>query len=267
MRPLTVLMSVLALAVAACSTDEPAPAPAGSTATVAPSPSPPAGPTTGTTGLTTGATGSPVPPPQPDVDLPKGMEAFVDDPADLASIAAGDLAPLVPAGSTPAIRAVLATPDAPIDQIAVTWRAGGPTPGRSGLIVWQATEGDPAWRAVYAFTDPGAAGVFGIRLDEMDVTADGIADLITFEDVGGSGACGTYRVVASTAGDASEILRRSVCDTDIQVAGGDLRVREAVFGPEDPHCCPRAFKTTVLRWNGSDWERVSSEVSPAPGTR
>jgi hypothetical protein len=255
----------LALAVAACSSGEPAPGPTGSTAPSAPSPSPTAAPSA-TTGPATGPSGAPTPLPQPDVRLPDGMSTIVDDPADVTAISAGDLTPLVPPGSTPATSANLARPQAPIDQIAVTWRAGEPPAGRTGLIVWQRAPGDPAWRAVYAFTDPPGRGVFGVRMDQGDLTGDGIADLLSFEDQGGSGACGTFRVVASTDGDATEILRRSVCDSEIQIAGGDLRMREAVFEPDDPHCCPSAFRTTVLRWTGSDWEEVSSEVSAAPGT-
>jgi hypothetical protein len=104
--------------------------------------------------------------------------------------------------------------------------------------------------------------VFGIRVDAGDLTGDAIPDLLSFEDVGGSGACGTYRVIASTVGDASEIFRRATCDTEIAISKGDLRVREAVFEPDDPHCCPSAFRTSVLRWNGATWEEVSSEVVP-----
>jgi len=260
---------VFALALDACSSEEPAASPSRSTASVIarqPSPTiePPTGPT-GETGTATGATGS-IPPPQPDVRLPHGMPAVVDDPEAVAAISAGDLAPLVPPGSTPASSVVLSRPDAPIDQVAVSWRSGEALAGRAGLIVWQHARSDPTWRAVYAFTDPKGRGVFGVRMDQADVTGDGIADLLTFEDVGGSGACGTYRVIASTDGDAAEILRRDVCDTEIQIAGGDLRVREAVFEPEDPHCCPSAVRTTVLRWTGSDWKQISSEVSQAPGT-
>lgn len=244
-RPLALLCAyALALSLVACSRAEP----------------------TETTGSPTGTTGSPVPPPQADVRLPDGMPAVVDAPEDIAAISGGDLSPLVPPGSTPATSAVLARPDAPIDQVAVGWRSGNALAGRAGLIVWQHAEVDPAWRAVYAFTDPKGKGVLGVRMDQADVTGNGIADLLTFEDVGGSGACGTYRVVESTEGDAAEILFRDVCDTEIQVAGGDLRVREAVFEPDDAHCCPSAVRTTVLRWNGSDWVEVSSEVSAAPGT-
>jgi hypothetical protein len=192
------------------------------------------------------------------------MSGVVEDPADTVAISAGDLSPLVPSGSTPGTSAVLARPGDPIDQIAVTWEAGEPPLGPAGMIVWQLVDDDRSWRAVYAFTDPRNSGVFGVRIDQADVTGDEIADLLSFEDVGGSGACGTYRVVASTDGGASEILRRDVCDTQIQIAGGDLLLRAAVFEPDDPHCCPSAFRTTVLTWNGSAWDRVSSEISPAP---
>ena len=269
MRRPPVSICALALAFtfafAACSGDEPPAAPSGTSAPSASPPSPRTKAPSGSTGPTTGPTASPSLSPQPDVRLPGGMSAVVDDPADIAAISDGNLTPLIPAGATLAKSAMLTTPDAPVDQIAVTWRAGEP-PGRTGLIVWQHAPGEPAWRAVYAFTDLPARGVFGIRMDQGDLTGDGIADLLTFEDVGGSGACGTYRVVSSTDGDATEIFRRSVCDTEIQIAGGDLRIREAVFEPDDPHCCPSAFRTTVLRWSGSDWEEISSEVSAGPGT-
>jgi hypothetical protein len=272
MRRPRALLCTLALALtllASCSSDQSTTARSGPTAPIESPPSPATGSTgpTETTRSPTGATGSPVaPPPQPDVRLPDGMPAVVDDPEDAAAISAGDLTPLVPPGSRPGGSAVLARPDAPIDQVAVAWRSGDALAGRAGLIVWQDADGGPAWRAVYAFTDPKGKGVFGVRMDQADVTGDGIADLLTFEDVGGSGACGTYRVVESIDGDAVEILHRDVCDTEIQVAGGDLRVLEAVFEPADAHCCPSAVRTTVLRWNGSDWVEVSSEVSAAPGT-
>ena len=263
-RPLSLMCALaFALAVAACSADEPSAEP---TASTAPSPFPASGPTSETTASATGASGSPAPGSPPDVRLPGDMSAVVGGPADVLAISGGDLTPLVPDGSMPTTSTILARPAAPIDQIAVAWRAGEPPPGRTGLIVWQRAAGDPAWRAVYAFTDPPAKGVFGVRMDQADVTRDGIADLLTFEDVGGSGACGTYRVIASAEGDAGEILRRSVCDTEIQMAGGGLRVREAVFEPDDPHCCPSSIRTTVLRWSGSHWREVSSEVSPVPGT-
>jgi hypothetical protein len=201
---------------------------------------------------------SPGPAEDPDVRLPQGMPAIVDDADDLALIASRDLTPLVPSGASYASRFALRDP---IEQIVLTWFDGSLLRRRNGLIVWQRSE-DESWRAVYAFTDPGRLGVFGIRVEASEVTGDAIPDVLSFEDVGGSGACGTYRVIASTVGDASEIFRRDVCDTQIAISGGDLRIREAVFHGGDPHCCPSAFRESTLRWSGTSWDEVSSEVVP-----
>jgi hypothetical protein len=186
------------------------------------------------------------------------MPAIVDDADELALIASGDLTPLLPPGASYASRFALRDP---IEQIVLTWVDGSPLRRRNGLIVWQRFE-DENWHAVYAFTDPPRKGVFGIRLDSGELTGDAIADVLSFEDVGGSGACGTYRVIASTAADASEIFRRDTCDTQIAIAARDLRIREAVFHAGDPHCCPSAFRESTLRWSGTSWDEVSSEVVP-----
>jgi hypothetical protein len=255
-RRLLPLVAILAIAAAACSgSDEPVRTPS---ATTAP-----------TTTQSTQATPSPVPatePPSPDptpaedpdVRLPEGMPSIVDEADDLALIASGDLTPLLPPGASPASRLALGDP---IEQIVLTWSDGIPFRRRNGLIVWQRSE-DEGWHAVYAFTDPVRLGVFGIRVDEGELTGDAIADVLSFEDVGGSGACGTYRVIAIAAGDASEIFRRDTCDTQIAIVGGDLRIREAVFRAGDAHCCPSAFRESTLRWNGTSWEEVSSQVVP-----
>ncbi|HEY8117151.1 MAG TPA: hypothetical protein VIH70_12105, partial [Actinomycetota bacterium] len=233
MRRILPLVAILAIAAAACSgADEPVGPPSATTApmtapaTTQATPSP--------TSTTEPASPSSGPAEDPDVRLPEGMPAIVDDADDLALIASGDLTPLLPPGASPATRLSLRDP---IDQIVLTWSDGGPLRRRNGLIVWQRSE-DGSWYAVYAFTDPVRLGVFGIRVYAGDVTDDAIADVLSFEDVGGSGACGTYRVIASTVGDASEIFRRDACDTQIAISGGDLRIREAVFHAGDPHCCP-----------------------------
>jgi hypothetical protein len=194
------------------------------------------------------------------------MPAIVDDPAELASIDAGDLTSLVPAGSSitsqaQTIGAVVGSGPVPNDEIALAWLDEGPPERSTGLIVWQRFE-DESWHAVYAFTDLPRKGVLGIRLDIGDVTRDAFADVLSLEDVGGSGACGTYRVIASGVDDASEIFRRDTCDTQIAIAGRDLRVREAIFRADDPHCCPSAFRESTLRWNGTSWDEISSEVVP-----
>jgi hypothetical protein len=142
------------------------------------------------------------------------MPAIVDDADDLALIASRDLTPLVPSGASYASRSALRDP---IEQIVLTWFDGSLLRRRNGLIVWQRSE-DESWHAVYAFTDPGRLGVFGIRVEAGELTGDAIPDILSFEDVGGSGACGTYRVIATAAGDASEIFRRDVCDTQIAIS-------------------------------------------------
>jgi hypothetical protein len=209
---------------------------------------------------------SPTPAVDPDVRLPEGMPAVVDDPAKLASIDAGNLTILAPADTSitshvQTVGAVVGSGPVPNDEIALAWADEGPAERSTGLIVWQRFE-DESWHAVYAFTDPPRKGVFGIRLDIGDVTRDAFADVLSLEDVGGSGACGTYRVIASGMDDASEIFRRDTCDTQIAIAGRDLRVREAVFHAGDPHCCPSAFRESILRWNGTSWDEVSTQVVP-----
>jgi len=249
----------LALAGAACSgPGEPVPSPPATTRTTTTETTQ----TPSSTPTTLSPSATPSPAVDRDVRLPEGMAAIVDDATDLALIAAGDFGALVPPGASSANASVLIAPEDPIDQIALTWLEEQPSGRRTGLIVWQRFADPPNWRAVYAFTDTPRKGVFGIRVDTGDVTGDRISDLLSFEDVGGSGACGTYRIIATTVGDASEIFRRDTCDTEIAISRGDLRVREAVYRPDDPHCCPSAFRTTVLRWNGASWEETSSEVVP-----
>jgi hypothetical protein len=254
-----VVMSLAALAGAACSgSGEPVASPPATTRTTTSETTQ----TPSSTPTTPSPSASPSPAVEPDVRLPEGMPAIVDDATDLALIAAGDFSALVPPGASSANASVLVTPEDPIDQITLTWLDEEPSGRRTGLVVWQRFADPPIWRAVYAFTDAPRKGVFGIRVDAGDVTGDRTPDLLSFEDVGGSGACGAYRVIASTVGDASEIFRRDTCDTEIGISRGDLRVREAIYRPDDPHCCPSAFRTTVLRWNGASWEETSSEVVP-----
>jgi len=263
-RFLVPVVTCLALAGTACpGSGEPVPSPPATTRTTTTE----SMQTPTSTPSTPSPSASPGPAVDPDVRLPEGMPAIVDDATDLALIAAGDFGVLVPPGAGSANASVLVTPEDPIDQIALTWLEEEPSGRRTGLIVWQRFADPPIWRAVYAFTDPPRKGVFGIRVDTGDVTGDRISDLLSFEDVGGSGACGTYRVIATTMGDASEIFRRDTCDTEIGMSRGDLRVREAVYRPDDPHCCPSAFRTTVLRWNGASWGETSSEVAPTDPSR
>ena len=202
------------------------------------------------------------PTPEPELQLPADAPTLVDEAADVARVSAGDLSPLVPPGAEIGFTALQTRPQDPIDQIAIAWRRGDDAfASTHGLVVWQRFAG-PEWRALYGFTDRPRTGVLGITLEPGDLTADGIADLLTGEHTGGSGACARWRVVASEPGMASEIFRRDACDTDIVIAAGELRIREAVYEPGDAHCCPSAFRVTTLRWDGASWVETGSETQP-----
>lgn len=250
--PAWILAAVVALGACTVSRDGPEPSPPVSTppvSTSAPTASPEPSPTA-----------EPSPPVDDDVELPSDLEPFVDDPASVEAVAGGDRGPLVPPGASYG-----SFPDGtwdPLDQIVVSWFDGVPGDRRLGVVVWQRFEEPPAWRAVYAFSDPRREGVFGVRVVDGDLTGDGIPDALSFEDRGGTGGCGTYRVIRSLPGDAEEVFRRDVCDTEIRIAGGDLEIVSAVYELDDAHCCPSAFRTTTMRWDGEGWERVTSVLEP-----
>jgi hypothetical protein len=150
------------------------------------------------------------------------------------------------------------------DGVAVAYVLGpDPFAAEHGFALWQRFDEAPAWSVVFAFVDPPRKGILGIRLEAGDLTADGHPEILAFEDQGGTGACGTWRVIAPAPGMAREVFRRTTCDTQIRIAGDVLDVREAVFEPGDPHCCPSAFRRTTLRWNGLRFREIASEIEPA----
>lgn len=204
--------------------------------------------------------------PSPDArPMPPAWAAPIEDDLDPGELADDAL---VPPGADLTGRVTLPGAGGVPDGVAVAYVLGAdPFAAEHGFALWRRFDDAPAWSVVLAFVDPPRKGVLGIRLEAGDATGDGHDEVLTFEDRGGTGACGTWRVIAATPGAATEILRRATCDTEIRiVAGAGLEVREAVYRPGDPHCCPSAFRTTTLRWNGSRWEETSSEVEPAAQT-
>ncbi|HXF73677.1 MAG TPA: hypothetical protein VNO79_13845 [Actinomycetota bacterium] len=242
---------VLALALlASCTGGGPAtptgpPSPTGS-----PSPTGAPGPTT-----------SPSPSPAPAFDLPPGAPTTFDRDLPPTEV---PIAPLLPEGARSEGVVYLGAEGEPA-RIAVLWSRGeDPLARMRGLAVWAPFEDPPPWRVVYAFTDRPREQVLGIRPQTGDLTGDGREDLLTFEETGGTGACGRWRVIAQTEGGAEEILHRETCDTTIDLTGeGTLLVREAVFAPDDPHCCPSAVRLTTLAWTGARWRVVERSVGPA----
>ena len=255
---------ILSLTLLACSRDRgsdvPTPPPSGPPTTATPAT---VSPGTGPTGPTNATTSPPVEPTH--LKLPDDGPSLVDDPRDIAAIEAGDLTALAPPGAAISFRQVLARPEDPLDQIAFAWDRGKDFfAAEHGVVIWQWFADASAWRAVYAFTDPADGEVLGIQpFRSDDLTSDGFPELLTFEDTGGSGACGTTRVISSTPGAANEIFRGRACDTEIAIVDGSLEVREAVFGPDDAHCCPSSFRISTLGWDGSRFVEIDSRVEPA----
>lgn len=208
---------------------------------------------------------SPTPVQELELELPDDAPTIVDDPTVLAEIAAGGFGSLAPPGAEVVNTSVLAAPGDPINQVALTWRRGDdPFASEQGFVAWQRAGPDQPWRAVHAFTDPPKDGVLGISLLSGELTDDGIADLLTFESTGGTGNCGTWRVVAPTAGAATQVFELQTCDTDILIRAHALEVREAVYQPDDPHCCPSAIRYTTLEWDGEAF--VETDVREEPTT-
>lgn len=151
------------------------------------------------------------------------------------------------------------------DTAIVTWGAGAdPFRREQGLVVWRRTAGGaPPWSATFAFRDPPRAGVLGIQVDTGDATGDGRPDALVLENVGGSGACGTWRLIALAPGADGQTYDRDLCDASVEISPdpAGLQVHESIFGPEDPHCCPSGTKITTLAWTGEHW-RVTSVDRP-----
>ncbi len=148
------------------------------------------------------------------------------------------------------------------ETVIVTWGVGDdPFLREQGLVVWRRTGSDPPWVATYAFRDPKKAGVLGIQVVTGDATGDGRADALVFENTGGSGACGTWRVVALSPRGDGPTYTNDLCDGSVEISADPVGIRliESIYGPGDPHCCPSGVRTSTLEWNGTRWQVTSRE--------
>ena len=182
------------------------------------------------------------------------------EPADLPDPA------LVPPGAELTDRIELPAGGGLPDQVAVAYAIGeDPFAREQGFAVWQRFPDPPAWSVVFAFVDPPAREVLVIGLQVGDLTRDGHDDVLVFEQTGGTGVCGRWRVIAAVSEGAEVVFTRRTCDTEFLVQGDALDLREAVYEPEDPHCCPSAFRYATYEWNGRRFEETSSRVEPVDG--
>jgi hypothetical protein len=245
-----VAVVVFCAMLAACSSSDGSAASSASPAATAPTP------TTTPLPTSSGASVSPVP------DLPAGVPASFD-----RDVPSGDVPSdaLVPA-DTEVTGTWYATTSAG-DAIVAVWAAPGadaanPVVAR-GVAVWRHfDDGAAPWRPVYGAAYPERAGVYAIASVIGDVTADGSDDALVFAETGGSGGCGTYDAIDLAAG--TRVYERQVCDTQItpSVDPAGLTIIEAVYAPDDPHCCPSATRTTVMTYGDGAWHVASRQVIP-----
>ena len=152
------------------------------------------------------------------------------------------------------------------EAILVAWSRRSPDPLVSGhgYAVFRRMRELGQWWGIYRRDIGRRSGVLGVSAITADVTDDGAEDALVIEQTGGTGACGTYRVVDVQAGES--VFERAVCDTRIEpsTAPVGLAMRRAVFGPDDPHCCPSGFRTTILVYDGDgSWGKDSVTDEPA----
>ena len=150
--------------------------------------------------------------------------------------------------------------------IVVTYARGeDPFAREQGLLVWRRFPRSPHWRATFGFLDPARKEVLGIRVEIGDATGDGLPDALAFETVGGTGVCGSWRLVQIAEGTAVPAYPLMTCDASMEISADPvgLVLTEAVFKQGDPHCCPSRFRTTQLEWNGEIFEEMSRETHPA----
>jgi hypothetical protein len=170
-------------------------------------------------------------------NLPAGVPpGFADD------VTAGNVpsAALIPLGGS--VTGRWDTTTASGDALLVAWEmpGGDPFERDRGLVAWRRfADGGAPWRPVWGASFPSRrTPVLGIDGQLADVTGDGSTDALITASTGGSGACAVTLVVDLATG--AGIYRSAGCDRTIGPSAdpSGLLVREAVYAPEDPHCCP-----------------------------
>ncbi len=244
------LAVVLGFALVGCGTSD-------GTAAVSRSAVPPSVTATPTTAASPTISSSPVP------DLPAGLPASYD-----RDVPSGDVPVEVLIPPSTEVTGTWYASTSAGDAIVVAWAAPGadaanPVVAR-GVAVWRRfDDGAAPWRPVYGVAYPKRAGVYAIATVTGDTTGDGSDDALVFAETGGSGGCGTYDAIDLASG--KRVFDRQVCDTQIAPSSNPpgLTVIEAVYAPDDPHCCPSKTRTTVLTY-GDDgaWAVASQQTIP-----
>jgi hypothetical protein len=152
------------------------------------------------------------------------------------------------------------------DQRVLTWRVGGhaeePSSGLYGVTIVEGT------RSLYSHR--ARRGAERVSVETGDFSNDGRPDVLVFDDLDGSGACGVYRGVVIAPGSVREVLTKPLCEDRGTIhlrAGGLLEsvgMRKDPKTRYSPHCCYQLVRRTLSRWDGSRWVRAKSRISRLP---
>jgi hypothetical protein len=98
--------------------------------------------------------------------------------------------------------------------------------------------------------------------DLVDMTGDGVADVLVDRETGGSAGCGTRYALVSTAAGAVEAWRRRFCEGGAYVERSSLTTAVGVGPcprPDGSAHCGGGTETTTYRWDGA--RLVAARVS------
>lgn len=212
---------------------------------------------------------SPIPLKTADVPDPHNVSLYRFAPADARIV---HVRPIAESGGAPA-------------QLVLTWARGGDesVPDEIGLLLWQYTGGlQVSWKVVYLVHDRPLAGVMragppgGLRRARADIgvvsriavavgdlTGDGHSDVLAVEQGSGTAGCSLFRALANEGKRVRQIRFEEACETSMSITKeGLLEIEEATYGKgcQNIHGCGRRIR--LLRWNGAEWEQISSREAP-----
>jgi hypothetical protein len=253
MRPILLLFLAAALALITASCDGTPPSSIPTTTAI---------PTSAAPVTSSAASTAPTSPPPPSPEVPVGVPPVFEDDVAAANVPAAALVPLKTevTGTWYGVTSVG-------EAIVVAWQEPGRDPLRldRGFAVWRRFDDAGApWRPVAGESIPRSRGVLGITGTPAELTGDGSDDVMLHLDTGGSGGCERTLVLDLAAGEA--VYDEEGCDRRIEPHAGPtgLLVTEAVYEPGDPHCCPSAFRETVLTYAGDGAWDIASERTVTP---
>jgi hypothetical protein len=151
-------------------------------------------------------------------------------------------------------------------QHVVIWRLGGhaeePSSGLHGVTILEGKHRLYSHRA--------RQGAERVSVETGDFSGDGRPDVLVFDDLDGTGACGVYRALVTAPGSVRQVQTRLLCEDQgtIHVRRGGLLlsigVRKDPKTRYSPHCCYVFVRRTLVRWGGGRWVRVAGRMSRLP---